>query len=246
MSENNVSQTIHEKLAAIIAATESGERLPSEPKLAEEIGVSRATLREAMRTFEIKGMLCRKQGVGTFVIHPSLVFDSGLENLRSLETLAEKIGLSISLGAVDVETVAASGDVAENLGLEPEDEVIQVSRVILAEGRPVAFLVDILPRDALPGGILSPGVLTDQFTGSVLDMLIRRNDPPLASSRCDINAVAAPKNVAQALNIQSRDPLLRFVSLLFTEQGEAIDYSYSYFLPGYFHFHIVRRIGNGI
>ena len=241
MSENNVSQTIHEELGDLIASTESGERLPSEPQLAEDFGVSRATLREAMRTFEIKGLLCRKQGVGTFVIHPTRVFESGLENLLSLENLAERIGLPISLGVVEVETVAASVEVAECLGLKPGEEVLQVSRVILAEGRSVAFLVDTLPT-----GILSPEVLTDQFTGSVLDILINRDDPSLASSRCEINAVAAPKNVAQALNIQYHDPLLRFVSLLLTEQGEVIDYSYSYFLPGYFHFHIVRKIGNGI
>jgi len=241
MSENNVAHTIYEGLAAIIAATESGERLPSEPKLAERLGVSRATLREAMRTFEIKGMLSRKQGVGTFVIHPTQIFEGGLENLLSLETLAERIGLPVSLGEVDVQTQAAAGDVAENLRLEPGREVLQVSRVILAEDRPVAFLVD-----TLPSGILAAEVLADQFTGSVLDILIKRNDPPLASSRCDINAVSAPKKVAQALNIQSRDPLLCFVSLLYSKQGEAIDYSYSYFLPGYFHFHIVRRIGNEI
>lgn len=241
MTENNVSQTIHEKLSDLIAATDSGERIPSEPQLAEELGVSRATLREAMRTFEIKGLLRRKQGVGTFVIHPTQVFESGLENLLSLETMAERIGLPVSLGAVEVETGPALGEVAQNLNLEPGGKVLQVSRVILAEERPVAFLVDTLPT-----GILSPERLTNQFTGSVLDILIRRNNPPLASSRCEINAVAAPKNVAQALDIQRHDPLLRFVSLLFTEQGKAIDYSYSYFLPGYFHFHIVRKIGNGI
>ncbi|RLD10929.1 MAG: hypothetical protein DRI56_01945 [Chloroflexota bacterium] len=241
MSENNITRTIHKKLGVIINAAESGERLPSEPKLAEKMGVSRATLREAMRTFEIRGMLRRQQGVGTFVIHPTQIFESGLENLLSLETLAERIGLPISLGDVDVQTLEAVGDVSENLRLEPGEEVLQVSRVILAEEHPVAFLVDTLPI-----GILASEMLTDQFTGSVLDILIKRNDPPLASSRCEINAVAAPKKVAQALNIQSRDPLLRFVSLLYTEQGEAVDYSYSYFLPGYFHFHIVRRIGNGI
>ena len=133
MSENNVSQTIHEKLSALISATESGERLPSEPQLAEDMGVSRATLREAMRTFEIKGLLSRQQGVGTFVIHPTQVFESGLENLLSLETLAERLGLPVSLGEVDVQTVAALGDVAEALRLEPGGEVLQVSLTKLPE-----------------------------------------------------------------------------------------------------------------
>lgn len=80
IKENDVSRSLHEQLSVLIAGTESGEQLPSEPKLADDFGVSRASLREAMRTFETRGLLQRQQGVGTFVIHPTHVFDSGLEN----------------------------------------------------------------------------------------------------------------------------------------------------------------------
>lgn len=241
MSENKIAKTIHQELGLIIANTESGERLPSEPQLAEELEVSRATLREAMRTFETRGMLRRKQGVGTFVIHPTRVFDSGLENLVSLETLAERIGLSVHPGDVNVETIEADEEIAENLKVDLAEEVVRVSRVILAEERPVAYLVDTLPK-----GVLTAEEITGHFTGSVLDLLIHKKDPPLASSCCHINAVSASKEIARALHIQRRDPILCFQSSLYTEKGTVVDYSYSYFLPGYFRFHIVRKIGNGI
>ena len=45
-------QLLQIKLAELIRNTPAGERLLSEPRLAKELGVSRATLREAMRTFE--------------------------------------------------------------------------------------------------------------------------------------------------------------------------------------------------
>jgi len=45
-----------------------------EPKLARDMGVSRATLREAMRSFEAQGLIMRKQGAGTFVIEKNGVF----------------------------------------------------------------------------------------------------------------------------------------------------------------------------
>jgi GntR family transcriptional regulator len=38
--------------------------------------------------------------------------------------------------------------------------------------------------------------------------------------------------------------LLHFYSQLFDERGKVVDYSLSYFIPGYFHFHVVRRVGN--
>jgi GntR family transcriptional regulator len=120
-------------------------------------------------------------------------------------------------------------------------EILTVSRVILAEDRPVAFL-----EDNLPLGILSEEEVKQNFTGSVLDMLIRRDDIPLASSKCEISALGAPREIASALDIQRHDPLLVFSSLLFSTRGRIIDSSFSYFLPGYFHFHIVRRVGNDL
>ena len=55
-------------LADLISKTPPGERLPTEPVLAQHLGVSRATLREAMRSFESQGLIRRRQGIGTFVV----------------------------------------------------------------------------------------------------------------------------------------------------------------------------------
>jgi GntR family transcriptional regulator len=60
----SVSQHIHNQLSRIIADTHPGERLPSEPTLALQFGVSRAMLRETMRTFETQGIIRRRQGSG--------------------------------------------------------------------------------------------------------------------------------------------------------------------------------------
>ncbi len=76
-------QRLQQELAILIAETPAGERLLSEPELANKLGVSRATLREAMRTFEGQGLIRRRQGVGTFVVGHSQVLDSGLEVLAS-------------------------------------------------------------------------------------------------------------------------------------------------------------------
>src|SRR3990172_12062856 len=98
---------LHTSLGELIAATDPGERLPTEPKLATMLGVSRATLREAMRTFETQGLIQRRQGVGTFVVRPAGVMETGLELLESIESMAERGGLSVRLGAYEVERRAA-------------------------------------------------------------------------------------------------------------------------------------------
>jgi GntR family transcriptional regulator len=59
-----------------------------------------------------------------------------------------------------------------------------------------------------------------------------------------ISATNAPADVAKPLEIQRDDVLLVFTSQLFDLKGSAVDYSVSYFIPGYFHFHVNRRVGN--
>ena len=241
IKDNDVSRSLHEQLSLLISETESGDRLPSEPQLAEDFGVSRPSLREAMRTFETKGLLKRKQGVGTFVIHPSAVFDSGLENLVSLETMADQIGLNVTMGDLEICRKVVDYELSEYLNLPEGEEILEVSRVILAEGKPVAFLIDNLPVD-----VISEAEIKEHFTGSVLDLLIKHDDIPLTSSRCDISATGASPEIAKALEIQPQEPLLVFSSELYSAIGRMIDSSFSYFIPGYFHFHIVRRVGDHI
>jgi GntR family transcriptional regulator len=234
---NSLSQRLHEDLARIISSTKPGDRLLTEPKLARQLGVSRATLREAMRTFETQGLLLRRQGVGTFVVRPTQVLDSGLEVLESIDTLARRTGLPVSPGKIIVEQRPATSEECTILGLEPECVVVSVTRVILIEGRPVAYLVDILPEE-----MLSPDEVNQGFSGSVLDLLIKRGEPHLVNSHCEIAAVAADPKIAKALHIQRGDAILKFGSRLFALDGKVVDCTFSYFLPGYFRFHVVREL----
>jgi GntR family transcriptional regulator len=234
----NRSQRLVDSLGQVIAGTKPGDRLATEPLLARQLGVSRATLREAMRTFETQGMIHRRQGAGTFVTHPSQVIKSGLEVLESIETLAARIGLPVSLGDLQVVRRLPTSEEAEKLEIQPTSGIVCLTRSILAEGHPVAYLVDILPEDLLTEAELQQG-----FTGSVLDIMLKRGSPQLSSSRCDINAVTASANIARAMCIQRGAVLLRFEANLYNTDGRVVDYSFSYFLPGYFRFHVVRRVG---
>ncbi len=236
-NHSTLSHRLHEDLAQMISTTNPGDRLPTEPELAKQLGVSRATLREAMRTFETQGFLLRKQGVGTFVVRPTQVLESGLEVLESIETLANRTGLPVSPGKVDLEQRQATNEECDALGLELGCRVISVSRVILAEGRPAAYLVDILPED-----VLSPDEVQQGFSGSVLDLLLERGNPQLVNSHCEIAAVAANSTISRALHIQRGDAILKFSSRLYALDGRVVDCSYSYFLPGYFRFHVVREL----
>jgi GntR family transcriptional regulator len=233
-------QRLQNILAEVIANTPAGERLPSEPELARRLGTSRATLREAMRTFEGQGVIRRRQGLGTFVVSHTHVIQSGLEVLESIESLARKIQLEVSMGELQVSRVKTNVEQSEMLNVSLDTILVKISRVIKADDRPVAYLVDLLPEDILTDADLKVG-----FTGSVLDLLLQRGTPALANSLAEVQAVAAEPDIARLLEIQRGDVLLKFAARLLTTTGRIIDYSLSYFLPGYFKFFLVRRVGGG-
>jgi GntR family transcriptional regulator len=231
-------QRLQSDLAALIQRTPAGSRLISEPELAKQLGVSRATLREAMRTFETQGLIRRRQGAGTFVVGKVPVIDAGLEVLESIETMAHRLNLAVSVSDLNIEQVDAYEDYALGLGVEIGTCLTRIRRVMRADTRPVAYLIDVLPES-----ILRLHDLPEGFNGSVLDFLIERGDD-LRISRAAISATNATAEVAKALEIQRGDVLLQFVSQIYTSDGKLVDYTMSYFIPGYFNFHVVRRIGN--
>jgi GntR family transcriptional regulator len=231
-------QRLQVDLAALINKTPAGSRLPSEPDLAKQLGVSRATLREAMRSFETQGLIRRRQGSGTFVVGKVQALDGGLEVLESLETIAKRQGLEVSVSDLNIESTVADEDMASFLNVAVGAKLTRVRRVIRADSRPVAYLVDTLPED-----ILYAKDLPADFHGSVLDFLLSRGDS-LTSSRANVSAIGATADVAKPMEIQRGDVLLHFHAQLFNTEGRVVDYSLSYFIPGYFHFHIMRKVGN--
>jgi GntR family transcriptional regulator len=231
-------QLTADTLGKMLAKMAPGTFLPSEPALAKKLGVSRATLREAIRTFEERGQVIRRQGIGTYVSHLPPVIDTGLEVLESVPTLASRIDLEIEMAGLDVHERQPTDHEKNQFGIGDKDPVVEVSRVLATSERPVAYLVDVLPM-----GILPAEAFNDDFKGSVLDIFLQRRELSLGHSRTDLTAISAPANIARKLQVSRKEVLLVLEAWLYTDEGKVIDHSFSYFLPGVFKFHVVRRVG---
>jgi GntR family transcriptional regulator len=214
-----------------------GDRLPSEIELSQQLGISRPTLREALHKLEEAGAIVRRHGVGTFVAAAEPVIEAGLELLESIDRIAERGGLSTHMSEARIEERAAHPVEIEGLGLKSDTLVTVVMRVIIADGERVAHLTDIVPQTHLRQSDLGPN-----FHGSMLDLLLARGWPALSHSRTELISEAANLNLAHALRVQRGAPLMKLVAQLFTTDGQIVDYSISHFVPGYFRFHVVRRI----
>jgi GntR family transcriptional regulator len=229
-----------EALLALLedGAYQPGHQLPPEPELAQQLGISRSTLREAMRTFEERGLITRRQGVGTFVTRSSpLIIDSGLEALESVDSVANRRGLSIETKDADIQDALASRDLARRLGVAEGTLLTIVTRTKVAAGQPVAYMMD-----ALPATVVNIGDMRAGFRGSVLDYLLTRDDLAVTHARADILPVRANKRQSAQLDLTPGTVLLLLEETLYTLTGEVVGFSRNYFVPEFFKFHVVRRI----
>ena len=128
------------------------EKLPSEFDLAKQLGVSRATLREALRILEEENVIIRRHGVGTFV-NAKPMFTSGIEQLNSVTDMIHQAGMKPG-------TIFLSSSTRD-----PQKRIFVVSHVLLvrklfviervrtANGEPVVYCIDKVPERILTGNI---------------------------------------------------------------------------------------------
>ena len=232
-------EQVEEAIAGMIEQMEPGDQFPTEPALAKSLGVSRATLREALRTFAERGLLVRRQGVGTFVASRIPILETGLEVLESLERMAKRSALATKVAHLEVNEHLATPDEMAGLDLAETDpiEVLTVDRVITVEGEPVAGLRDVVPLE-----YLREEAIGKDFGGSVLDLLLQRSDLMLSTSRTEIIAEEATPHCAARLDIPVGSALLKLTAQLYSYDEKVVDYSVSYFVPGHFKFHVMRKV----
>ena len=129
------------------------EKLPSEFELSKTLGVSRATLREALRLLEEDNIIVRRHGVGTFV-NSKPVFTSGIEQLTSVSDMIRQAGMEPGAIYLSTSETLSSEEDIKRFHCTADDTVITIERVRTANGEPVVYCIDKVPSDYLPADFL--------------------------------------------------------------------------------------------
>ena len=200
-----------------------GDKLPPERELAELLGVSRSTLRLALHELERSGVLVRRpgRGGGTFVAARKIE-----RNLTALAGLADYIrqqGLTAGARVISVTLLAADPATAGALGLDAGAPVIEIVRVRLADGDPIALERSRFPAARFPD-------LAEQPLGGSLYQLLREHygEPPRRALE-RLEPVAAGPADAALLGVDPGTPLLAVERTTYGAGGAPIEHAYDLF-----------------
>lgn len=212
------------------------DRVPAEMELANDLGVSRTTVRDALSRLENEGVIYRKQGAGTFVNRPGLRIRSRLDEIWSYEAVLQAHGYEPSTRVLEVSRRTADSGLMTDLNLGAGQPVLLVRKLFLEDEQPV-----ILTCNYIPLSLLEEPTVSDAFVMPIFDYLSQVAGQHLSYYLSEIVPVLASNDLAQTLHVPSPTAVLSLEEVGYNEENEPILKAYSYFRDDLLRLGLIRR-----
>lgn len=213
-----------------------GGRIPSETDLADELGVSRTTVRDALSRLEGEGVVTRKQGAGTFVNRIGLQIQTRLEEMWDYEAVLAAHGYTPSTRILKMRRDTADTQTAAALNLSPGDPLLSVQKLFLADDEPV-----ILAFNHIPATLVDQPFTADDFHMPVYRFLWQFGRQRLSYYLSEIVPAVATPELAQTLHVPPQTALISFDEVGYKENNDVILKARSYFRDDLLRFRLIRR-----
>lgn len=216
-------------------------RIPPEMELAEVLGVSRTTVRDALSRLEMEGTISRRQGAGTFVNNPVLQIRSRLDEIWGYAAMLEAHGFTPSTQLISVSHVPADASpfdecTAVDLQLVPDDPLLLISKLFLENEVPV-----ILTHNSIPDSLLTETYTDADLSRPLYEFLELFTRQRLAYYVTDIVPLVADEEIAGLLKVEPGTALVSFDEIGYNESNEPIVKAHSYFRDDLLRLRLLRR-----
>lgn len=221
----SANETLHGNVSDFIRSKIYGrewspqQQIPSEHELMDTFGVSRGTVRKALKTLVDEGMVQQERGRGTFVSESLVEHPGGGRTFSFAESFAQR-GISFTTAVLVHERIEANDEVAARLAIDPGEAVLRLRRVRAVHGDPIMVLDSWTPLSRCPGIDELP---LERL--SLYDAVERTSGKRIAASRMTYSARAAGKEVAALLGVPEGSPVLNLEQLISLEDGGPIEWS---------------------
>ena len=213
-----------------------GDQLPTEAEVAALFGVSRSTVREALRLLERDGVIRTEHGRGRFLAAAgALRVERPIDRFESVTEMLTGLGYQVATSVLSVDEDGATAVEAQALGLDVGDPVVRLVRLRYGDDRPLLYTVDTVPRDCLPG----PVAHRDWSTS--LTQALASHGHAVDSSVARIRSVDLPADVEERHGLSGLGPWLLVEETCVSRSGRSVLFAQDYHRGGDIAFHVVRR-----
>jgi GntR family transcriptional regulator len=225
--------------AITAGAYSAGAQLPAEAQMARNLGVSRATLRDALRQLQDRGLIVRSHGRGTFVAKRPIRKD--LNRNFGITAMIRSGGYHPGTRGFELRAESADREVADSLGLAPGDPVTVLERLRLADDRPVVWSKDIVPRRFLD--VPDAEGMSDN-DASLYELLHKLHQVTVQRGVAELSPKSATASLAQRLQVRRGAPLLFIRQVDYDGSGTPVLCSVEYHVSDWISF-TLERVGPG-
>ncbi len=195
-----------------------GDRFPSDTELVHRYGVSRGTIREALKLLFQQGYLVREQGKGTFVTYRKIEQDP--DQLIGFSELMRRNNMKPAARVLEKQVIEPAPKLMQLLRLQPDEKVVRIVRLRYGDDQPL-----IIERSFFDFKLFEPLLDKDLENNSIFDLLYRHTYIKLGDAMQRIQAISAGKSEHDLLHVALGTPLLLIKRLIKTSAGEYFQYS---------------------
>jgi DNA-binding GntR family transcriptional regulator len=214
--------------AIISGEIPAGSRLENEVALGARLGISRPTIRRAIQDLVDKGLLVRRRGIGTQVVHGQVTRNVELTSL--FEDLARS-NKHPSTTLLAHEVVAADRKIAESLGVDEGSAVLHLRRVRSSDGVPVAVMENFLPEEFT-------NITPAEMNTFGLYQVLRGRGVTMRVARQRIGARLASAEEAVLLGIDRYGAVLTMDRTAYDNTGRAVEFGHHCYRPDLYSFEV--------
>lgn len=195
-----------------------GASLPSEREIASLTGLSRVTVRNAIQALVEAGTVVQRQGSGTFVTEKAQRVEQSLSHLTSFSEDMARRGMQSTSVWLERSVCLPSPEETIALALSANDSVSRISRLRMADDRPMAIERAALPVDILPNPIA--------VTTSLYDVLEQDGNRPVRAIQ-KISAINLSMDDADLLGVAEGAAGLRIERVSYLPSGRVAEFTKS-------------------
>lgn len=206
----------------------AGSRVENEVSLGDRLGLSRPTIRRAIQDLVDKGLLVRRRGIGTQVVHGQVT--RGVD-LTSLYEDLTRSGKKPSTTILTYKVLPADSKISEHLGVPAGSDVLYLQRVRAADGVPVSIMENWLPAEFTD-------ISEVELNMHGLYQILRGRGVTIRVAKQKIGARKSSTQESEILRLDKNSALLTMDRTAYDNSGRAIEFGHHCYRPDLYSFEV--------